>query len=48
LWRFFCSLGLKNLTLHINSIGNPQDRENYIQELKQFISPKLGVICGNC
>ena len=36
LWRFFCSLGLKDLTLHINSIGNPQDREKYIQELKGF------------
>lgn len=48
LWRFFSSLGLKDLTLHINSIGNPQDRENYIQELKRFISPKLELICGNC
>lgn len=48
LWRFFCALGLKDLTLHINSIGNPQDRENYIQKLKQFISTKLGEICGNC
>jgi histidyl-tRNA synthetase len=48
LWRFFCSLGLKDLTLHINSIGNPQDREKYIQELKRFLSTKLEVICGNC
>ncbi|WP_447963896.1 histidine--tRNA ligase [Nitrospira sp. Ecomares 2.1] len=48
LWRFFSSLGLKDLTLHINSIGNPQDRENYIQELKRFILPKLELICGNC
>lgn len=48
LWRFFCSLELKDLTLHINSIGNPLDRENYIQELKRFISPKLELICGNC
>ncbi len=44
----FVPLGLKDLTLHINSIGNPQDRENYIQELKRFISPKLEMICGNC
>lgn len=48
LWRFFCSLGLKDLTLYINSIGNPQDREKYIQELKRFLSTKLEVICGNC
>lgn len=48
LWRFFCSLGLKDLTLHINSIGNPQDREKYIQELKGFLSSKLEGLCGNC
>jgi histidyl-tRNA synthetase len=48
LWRFFCLLGLKDLTLHINSIGNPHDREKYIQEFKRFLSPKLGDICGNC
>jgi histidyl-tRNA synthetase len=48
LWRFFRSLDLKDLTLHINSIGNSQDRETYIQELKRFLAPKLKVICGNC
>lgn len=48
LWRFFRSLDLKDLTLHINSIGNKQDRETYIQELKGFLAPKLEVICGNC
>jgi histidyl-tRNA synthetase len=48
LWRFFKSLGLKDLTLHINSIGNPQDREKYIQELKQFLAPRIGDLCGNC
>jgi len=48
LWRFFCSLGLKDLTLLINSIGNPQDREKYIHEFKQFLLPKLEVFCSNC
>jgi len=48
LWRFFCTLGLKELTLYINSIGNTQDREKYIQELKRFLSSKLENICGNC
>ena len=48
LWRFFCTLGLKDLTLYINSIGNTQDREKYIQELKRFLSSKLKSICGNC
>lgn len=48
LWRFFCSLGLKDLILHLNSIGTPQDREQYIHELKRFLSSKLEEICGNC
>jgi len=48
LWRFFCSLGLQDLTLLLNSIGNPQDREKYIQEFKRFLAPKLEAICGNC
>jgi histidyl-tRNA synthetase len=48
LWRFFRVLGLQDLTLYINSIGNPQDREIYIQELKKFLSTKFGDLCGNC
>jgi histidyl-tRNA synthetase len=48
LWRFFRELGLKDLTLHLNSIGNPQDREHYIQEFKRFLTPNLENLCGNC
>ena len=48
LWNFFVDLGLKDLTLHINSIGTPQDRENYILELKNFLSPSISNFCGNC
>lgn len=48
LWHFFSSLGLKDLTLHINSIGTLDDREGYIHKLKEFLSPKLNALCGNC
>ena len=48
LWRFFRTLDLKDLTLYINSIGTPEDRELYIQELKKFLSTRLGDMCGNC
>jgi histidyl-tRNA synthetase len=41
-------LDLKDLTLYINSIGTPEDRELYIQELKKFLSTRLGDMCGNC
>ena len=48
LWEFFLTLGLKDLTLHINSIGTPDDREHYILKLKEFLSPLLTTLCGNC
>ena len=48
LWEFFFNLGLKDLTLHINSIGTPDDREHYILKLKEFLSPLLTTLCGNC
>jgi histidyl-tRNA synthetase len=48
LWNFFSTLGLKDLTLHMNSIGTTQDREVYVHELKGFLSPFLSNLCGNC
>ena len=48
LWQLFSSLQLKDLTLHINSIGTITDRDDYINKLKEFISPILKILCGNC
>jgi histidyl-tRNA synthetase len=48
LWRFFRTLDLRDLTLYINSIGTPEDRELYIQELKKYLSTRLGDMCDNC
>ena len=48
LWQFFLVLGLKDLTLHINSIGTLNDREHYVQKLKESLSSKLNALCGNC
>ncbi len=48
LWQFFLTLGLKDLTLHINSIGTLADREIFIHKLKDYLSPKLSTLCGNC
>lgn len=48
LWELFSSLNLRDLTLHINSIGTIKDRENYIQNLKEFLSPIIKDLCGNC
>jgi histidyl-tRNA synthetase len=35
------SLGLKNLTVKINSLGTPETRENYKQLLKNFLIDKM-------
>ena len=48
LWQLFSTLKLKDLTLHINSIGTPEDRKGYIHKLKEFLSPNLDGLCGNC
>ena len=48
LWNLFIDLGLKDLTLHMNSIGTPQDREAYTLELKKFLAPNISQFCGNC
>lgn len=48
LWQLFSSLGLRDLTLHINSIGTLDDRGDYIQRLKKFLTPLLHSLCGNC
>jgi len=36
------ALGLKNLTLNINSIGNGEDRQNYRQALIEYLTPYKG------
>ena len=36
----FMELGIKDLTLHINSLGNSSSRENYITALKVFLKER--------
>ncbi len=48
LWQFFSTLGLKDLTLNMNSIGTLDDREGYVRRLKEFLSSRLESLCGNC
>lgn len=39
-YEIFKSLGLKNLTVKINSLGTPETRENYKKILKNFLEDK--------
>ena len=36
-WNYIKNLGLNNIDLRINSIGDPIDREKYITDLKKFL-----------
>jgi len=45
---FLDRVGLKDLTVHINSIGCPECRKKYNDILRDFLRPKLGELCGTC
>lgn len=42
------TLGLKNVTLHINSIGCPTCRASYYEALKAYYEPLRDQFCGTC
>ncbi len=45
---FFDSLGIKDLTLNINSIGCETCRAGYNKALKDYIKPNLDSMCDTC
>ncbi|PZC42454.1 MAG: histidyl-tRNA synthetase, partial [Chloroflexi bacterium] len=47
-WRITQALGLQDLTLLINSIGDAEDRESYVPVLRAHFAPHLGAMCGDC
>jgi histidyl-tRNA synthetase len=47
-WRFFATLGLKNLTLQINSIGCPGCRPAYLTKLEEYFVPRQDALCEDC
>ncbi len=46
--NFINKLGLKDLKLHINTLGNKASREAYIKALKKFLESKLSSVCEDC
>jgi len=46
--EFLDRVGLKDLEVHINSIGCPECRKRYNEALKEFLRPKLGELCATC
>lgn len=41
-------LGLKGVRLHLNSIGCPECRKDYVVALKKYFADKLDVMCDTC
>lgn len=39
LWTFYERLGIKNLKLHLNSIGNEEARQAFRHHLKEYLKP---------
>lgn len=46
-YNFLKELGIKT-NVHINSIGNAQDRQNYTVELTGYLRSKRSYLCENC
>ncbi len=46
--RFLESLGLKDLTLSLNSVGDPACRPIYRERLQNFFRDKLNGLCEDC
>ena len=46
--QFFNEMGLKKLSVHINSVGCPTCREEYNRKLKEYLDKKVDVLCETC
>ena len=46
--QFFNEMGLKNLSVNINSVGCPKCREEYNRKLKEYLDQKVDVLCDTC
>lgn len=47
-WRLYADLGLKDMTLELNSIGCPVCRPAYLERLAAYYRPLAGSLCRDC
>ncbi len=45
---FYDALGLRGLTLHLNSIGDARCRPPYLKALQRYYADKLDHVCADC
>jgi histidyl-tRNA synthetase len=48
LWEFLMSVGIKDMTLEINNIGNPVCQASYQETLSDFLAGKKYALCDEC
>nr|MBP3258983.1 histidine--tRNA ligase [Bacilli bacterium] len=46
--NFYKMLGLKQIKVHINSLGDEESRNNYREALKAHFEPHLDTLCEDC
>ena len=47
-WKLTSSLGLQELSLLVNSIGDPECRPAYVRELKSYYTGHYSRLCNDC
>src|SRR5690348_18247914 len=47
-WRLYAALGLRNLSLHVNSIGDGKCRPAYIAKLRDYFREHVDGLCPEC
>jgi histidyl-tRNA synthetase len=47
-WRLYADMGLRNLTLHVNSIGDRTCRPAYVAKLAEYFREHLDGLCEDC
>ncbi len=47
-YRAMEEMGLENITVKINSLGDKESRDNYREALKKHIEPYLNDLCSDC
>ncbi len=47
-YQIFVNLGIKDITININTLGSDETRKNYTKALKAYFSDKLENLCDDC
>jgi histidyl-tRNA synthetase len=46
--EFFTRLGFDDLVIHLNNLGDPQDRERYQAVIRDTLAPQREALCEDC